>query len=162
MLQEYEEGRWFDWSENGHDGMLWTEHPEGYNCGNPNTGECLYYEFGSTEARSNTILAGQRPTPYQRKMESGMSAVAYDFDGEANYVALLDWHWGSTVDGVMQDAAVTGAGQITKLTVIAWVNTSFYQDTSSTDNDNWGIIDFDRSEYFNLYITGEGFAKCVA
>ncbi|NQZ78664.1 MAG: LamG domain-containing protein, partial [Ekhidna sp.] len=43
-----------------------------------------------------------------------------------------------------------GPNSIDDLTVEAWVNTSFV----GGDWDNWAIIDFDRSEYFNLFVNG--------
>jgi Ca2+-binding RTX toxin-like protein len=41
---------------------------------------------------------------------------------------------------------------IPQVSVTAWVNTS-YQGTSY--NQNWGILDYDRSEFFNVYVDGK-------
>jgi len=64
---------------------------------------------------------------------------ALNFDGTNDYVSL--------------DMSYSSSGAISKLTVEAWVNTS---ENISGTWDNWAIIDFDRSEYYNLYITGKG------
>jgi hypothetical protein len=64
---------------------------------------------------------------------------ALNFDGTNDYVSL--------------DMSYSSSGAISKLTVEAWVNTS---ENTSGNHDNWAIIDFDRSEYYNLYITGNG------
>ena len=63
---------------------------------------------------------------------------ALQFDGTNDYVAL--------------NMNYNTAGQIPLITVEAWVKTSF---VGSSYTDNWAIVDFDRSEYFNLYVRGD-------
>lgn len=63
---------------------------------------------------------------------------ALDFDGSDDYVSLSKFY--------------NTLGQFTVLTVEGYVNTSV---SGQSTFDNWAIIDFDRSEYFNLYVTGD-------
>ncbi|WP_440990444.1 LamG-like jellyroll fold domain-containing protein [Haloarchaeobius baliensis] len=70
---------------------------------------------------------------------SGQVGTAYSFD-DANdeYVAL-----GRSFDT---------DGALPQVSACAWFNT----DESGTGNfDNWALLDFDRSEYFNLYVRGD-------
>lgn len=60
------------------------------------------------------------------------------FDGTNDYIAL--------------NMSYTNTGEIPVLTVEAWVNTTF---SGGSWTGNWAIIDFDRSEYYNLYIRGD-------
>ncbi len=60
------------------------------------------------------------------------------FDGGDDYVAL--------------DMFYNQTGQITQLTGAAWVKTSV---GGTSQFSNWAIVDFDRSEYFNLFIRGD-------
>ena len=60
------------------------------------------------------------------------------FDGNNDYIALQ-----------MQ---YTGTNAIASLTVEAWVNTAF---SGSSYSDNWAIIDFDRSDFYNVYVRGD-------
>lgn len=62
-----------------------------------------------------------------------------DFDGANDYFALAT-------------KTFTNAGQITELTASAWINTTYVGGTFN----NWSIIDFDRSEYFNVFVHGDG------
>lgn len=64
--------------------------------------------------------------------------TALEFNGSTDYVAL--------------NKSYTSVGEIPILTIEAWVNTS----VSGIGNfDNWSIVDFDRSEYFNLFVRGD-------
>ena len=69
----------------------------------------------------------------------GQVGDAIDFDGANDYMALRNINY-------------TGAGAITSMSVGAWVNTTF---TGGNFN-NWAILDFDRSEYFNFFVGGTG------
>jgi hypothetical protein len=61
---------------------------------------------------------------------------AYRFDDDDGYVAL--------------DRPFT-SDDVGNLTACAWFQ------TSETDgSENWALLDFDRSEYFNLYVEGDG------
>tara|TARA_B100000508_G_scaffold140085_2_gene140037 strand:- start:47229 stop:50096 length:2868 start_codon:yes stop_codon:yes gene_type:complete len=71
------------------------------------------------------------------------------------YVAATDTNTGLTFDGtddiVALNKSYNAVGAIQFLTVEAWVNTSY---SGGGNFDNWSIVDFDRSEYYNLFITG--------
>lgn len=45
--------------------------------------------------------------------------------------------------------AYTGNNSLAEVSVSAWINTT---DTGGGISDNWAILDFDRSEFFNVYI----------
>ncbi len=61
------------------------------------------------------------------------------FDGTNDYVAL--------------DLYESGAGSLPEFTAEAWVNTTW---NTGGAFDNWSILDFDRSEFFNMFVTGDG------
>ena len=64
--------------------------------------------------------------------------TALEFDGGNDYVAL--------------NKSYNSVGAIPQITIEAWVNTTI---SGVGQNDNWAIVDFDRSEYFNLYVRGD-------
>ncbi len=64
---------------------------------------------------------------------------ADEFDGLDDYIAIQNLNYNT-------------AGQIDKLTVCAWFNTSLGGGGSF---DNWAIVDFDRSDYYNFFIYGD-------
>jgi len=72
------------------------------------------------------------------------------------YVSAVDTVSSLTLDGTNDYGALNmsynTAGQINQLTLEAWVKTT---ENGNSVNDNWAIIDFDRSEYYNLYVTGD-------
>ena len=70
----------------------------------------------------------------------GKIGPAIDFDGQNDYFAV-------------QDKFYQGTGAITQMSTSAWVKTTH---NSNGMFDNWSILDFDRSEYFNFYIHGNG------
>lgn len=70
---------------------------------------------------------------------AGKLANAFNFDGTTGYVAL--------------PVSYNAVGALPTFTVAAWVNTTF---TAGGYNSNWAIMDFDRSEYFDCYIHGDG------
>jgi len=51
------------------------------------------------------------------------------------------------------DYGYTGNNSLPEISVSAWINTT---DNSGGQNNNWAIIDFDRSEFFNVFIHGNG------
>ncbi|MEN1785027.1 MAG: LamG domain-containing protein [Bacteroidota bacterium] len=61
------------------------------------------------------------------------------FDGNNDYIALPISH--------------TGQNAIATVSVEAWVRTSF---TNTAYNSNWAIVDFDRSDFYNVFIHGDG------
>ncbi len=62
----------------------------------------------------------------------------YNFNGTSDYIAL--------------NSSYTGTGAIPEMTACAWFNTSF---SSAGWNDNWALLDFDRSEFFDLYVNAD-------
>jgi RHS repeat-associated protein len=60
------------------------------------------------------------------------------FDGNNDYVAL--------------NMYFNQAGALPKMTLEAWVKTTV---SGVADFDNWSIIDFDRSEFFNVFVRGD-------
>ncbi|MDG1331335.1 MAG: DUF2341 domain-containing protein [Crocinitomicaceae bacterium] len=71
---------------------------------------------------------------------AGKLGNAIDFDGNNDYFALANKFY-------------TNQGEIPQIAVSAWINTTFSNGNSSS---NWSILDFDRSEYFNMFIHGDG------
>jgi FlaG/FlaF family flagellin (archaellin) len=74
-------------------------------------------------------------TAYAIAGESGIHGNAFRF-AETEYVAL--------------DTAYDTSGALSEFTACGWFKTT----ESSTEN--WAILDFDRSEYFNLYVEPDG------
>lgn len=72
------------------------------------------------------------------------------------YVAAIDTNTAITFDGANDYIALNKnyntSGQITQITVEAWIKTT---ESGTTDFDNWAIVDFDRSEYYNLFVRGD-------
>lgn len=71
-------------------------------------------------------------------MVSGVVGNAFDFN-DNEYIALENFY--------------SGNGAIPEVSVSAWVNTTF---NNGSQNSNWSILDFDRSDFFNVYIYGDG------
>ncbi|MCH1488262.1 MAG: LamG domain-containing protein, partial [Pseudomonadales bacterium] len=57
-----------------------------------------------------------------------------------------------TNDYIALNMSYTGKN-IAELTVEAWVKTTY---SSSENFNNWAIVDFDRSEFYNLFVAGNG------
>ena len=70
----------------------------------------------------------------------GKIGSAIDFDGTNDFFAIEDKNYSSS-------------GAINELTVSGCVNTSF---STNSWTGNWALLDFDRSEYFNFFIHGQG------
>ena len=70
----------------------------------------------------------------------GKIGGAIDFDGSNDYFAIADKYY-------------TNQGEITNLTVSSWVKTTH---SNNSWTSNWSILDFDRSEYFNFFVHGQG------
>lgn len=68
----------------------------------------------------------------------GISGQALSCDGVNDYFAI--------------NLGYNAAGALPQLTVSAWVNTNF---SGGAWTNNWAILDFDRSEYFNFYIRAD-------
>lgn len=75
----------------------------------------------------------------------------FTFDGINDYCYLKNINYGANTK------------TISELTVTAFIRTSYNNNSNLGDglsqNSNWAIIDFDRSEVFNLYIEGGGQLK---
>jgi hypothetical protein len=72
---------------------------------------------------------------------AGPQATALCFADENDYVAL--------------NMSYNGLGTVPAFTAAAWFRTSFSTDNPDNPDveaDNWALIDFDRSEYFNLFV----------
>ncbi|MFL2590676.1 MAG: cadherin domain-containing protein, partial [Flavobacteriaceae bacterium] len=68
----------------------------------------------------------------------------FEFNGTSHYGAITNMHYDS-------------ANSLGELSVFAWVKTTYSNGTDGTwDNNNWSIIDFDRSEWYQLTVTGAG------
>ena len=93
--------------------------------------------LGSGATWTSTSIT-QTDTFYVAAVDLDTSDQALSFDGIDDYVAL--------------NMAYTTAGEINQLTLEAWVKTTV---SGAGVNDNWSIIDFDRSDYYNLYVTGD-------
>lgn len=78
-------------------------------------------------------------TFYLAGIDTPGASDALRFDGTDDYVAL--------------PALLSGANTLPIVTAEGWVRTSF---SSGGQSDNWSLIDFDRSEFFNLYVHGDG------
>ncbi|MCB9990713.1 MAG: DUF2341 domain-containing protein [Rhodospirillales bacterium] len=52
---------------------------------------------------------------------------------------------------VALDHSFAGTGTMSAISAGGWINTTF---SGGAYNDNWSLIDFDRSEFFNVYIDG--------
>ena len=63
-----------------------------------------------------------------------------DLDGNDDYIAIENKYY-------------SGQGEIKELSVCALFKTSFAYSSYSS---NWAFLDFDRSEYFNFFIHGDG------
>ncbi len=97
------------------------------------------FSFENTSDKALSIVGTQ---PITSPMGKGLL-----FDGD-DYIAINDRHYSE-------------AGQIDALTVCAFVRTVVDVDPDILTpmqvlNANWSILDFDRSEYFNLYVRGDG------
>jgi FlaG/FlaF family flagellin (archaellin) len=68
---------------------------------------------------------------------SGVDGTAFDFR-DGGYVAI--------------DDSFDTAGELPQLTACSWFRTS---ETGTGEFDNWALLDYDRSEYFNLYVRGD-------
>ncbi len=92
------------------------------------------YFFG-LDGASNPIQAMTNPV-----FTNGLGDKAIVFDGNNDYLALNMQYCGSI-------------SSINELTVCARFKTN---ENTGGDFDNWALIDFDRSEYYNLFVTPSG------
>ncbi len=108
------------------------------------SGSSGYYNWYSAATGGSLINTGSTyTTPYLTSTTTYYVAAtdtfsALTFDGTNDYVAL--------------NMSYTNPGEINTLTVEAWVNTSY---SGNSYNDNWAIVDFDRSEYYSVFVRGD-------
>lgn len=108
------------------------------------SGSTGFYNWYDTALGDSVVGSGSiYQTPYLAASQTFyVSATdtntALEFDGSNDYVAL--------------NKSYNSAGAIPQITVEAWINTTV---SGVGTNDNWAIVDFDRSEYFNLYVRGD-------
>ncbi len=74
---------------------------------------------------------------------NGKISKALDFDGVNDYIAIKNKKFNSP-------------GAIQQMTVSGWVKTS---ENNGSWTSNWSLLDFDRSEYFNFFVHGQGKAS---
>ncbi len=128
--------------------ILMPQATDSSNCG-PGTVE-LQVSGGSTfkwfDKNGNTVGTGSTYIPSLTASDTfTVASIECDtlrdglsFGGVNQYVAL--------------DMFYNTSGQISELTLEAWVRTT----ATGGDNDNWAIVDFDRSDYYNFYVLGDG------
>ena len=69
----------------------------------------------------------------------GIAGEALEFNGDNAYAAI-------------QNLSFSNAGEFSSITICGWVKTDF---TGNGRFSNWAILDFDRSEYFSLFIRSD-------
>jgi hypothetical protein len=108
------------------------------------TGSTGFYNWYDSSFGDNVVGSGSTyQTPFLNSSQTFyVSATdtntALEFDGTNDYVAL--------------NKSYNSVGAIPQITIEAWVNTSV---SGVGSYDNWAIVDFDRSEYFNLFVRGD-------
>ena len=100
------------------------------------SGPIASYSF---EGNADDTTGVNDGTVFGATLVSGVSGQAYDFDGTNDYIALQNLHFDTI-------------GALDELTVTAWVKTSY---SGGSWTANWAILDFDRSDYFDVYIRGD-------
>lgn len=73
-------------------------------------------------------------------LTTGKIGLATNFDGSNDYYAI-------------KDKKYNASGSIPNLTVTGWFKTTY---SHSSFSKNWALLDFDRSEYFNVFVHGNG------
>ena len=63
----------------------------------------------------------------------------FTFDGTNDYIAL--------------PISYNGENAVPVISVEAWIRTSY---SGSSYNSNWAIVDFDRSDFYDVYVRGDG------
>ena len=108
------------------------------------SGSLGFYNWYANSTGGQVIASGNSFTTPNISSATTYYLSAYDtnaalsFDGVDDYVAI--------------NYSYTSASVLSEFTVEAWVNTSF---VGASAFDNWSIIDFDRSEYFNFFVSAD-------
>jgi hypothetical protein len=92
---------------------------------------------GNYEDSTGNGHAGEAFNGITRGMEGRVGPCA-QLDGNDDYIAL--------------DMSYSGQGAVGLLTVSVWFKTAFF---GSAYNDNWAFVDFDRSDFYDFYVTGD-------
>jgi len=95
-------------------------------------------ETGTIEDSTGNGNEGERSGDTNRALAK--TGYGMSFDGDQDYIGLN-----------MNYATL---GVISALTLTAWFNTT--DNSSASYNDNWAIIDFDRSDYYDFYVCPNG------
>ncbi len=113
----------------------WTSNYEGvwHMNNDPSTSSLIDYSGNGVDGTSFGNMTAS-------DLVTGKLGNAIDFDGSNDYFALANKFY-------------TNSGEIPQLTVSAWINTTY---SNSSMSSNWSILDFDRSEYYNMFIHGDG------
>jgi hypothetical protein len=78
-----------------------------------------------------------------------VTILTFSFSTAQDQYITLD----GTNDYIALPISYSGLNAVPVISVEAWVRTSF---SSSSYNSNWAIVDFDRSDFYNVYIHGDG------
>jgi hypothetical protein len=109
----------------------------------PTTIPILHYDFENMEtgqvddksgnSNNGVIFKGVKIVPDNK------GGTGLEFDGVNDYLAIRRLHYSLE-------------GEIDKVTLCSWFSTSF---KGTKYNDNWALIDFDRTEFYNLFINAQ-------
>lgn len=92
---------------------------------------------GSYEDSSGNGRAGEAINGITRGVAGKVGPCA-QFDGGDDYIAL--------------DMSYSGQGAVPLLTISVWFRTTF---SGAAYNDNWAFVDFDRSDFYDFYVTAD-------
>jgi len=92
---------------------------------------------GSYKDSSGNDRAGEAINGITRGVAGKVGPCAH-FDGGDDYIAL--------------DMSYSGQGAVPLLTISVWFRTTF---SGAAYNDNWAFVDFDRSDFYDFYITAD-------
>ena len=119
-----------------------------------------------TSSLAQAELIGQWGLNGDVNDSSGKGYHGQSYDGASATTGSNDWFVNDPVDGndqsylftngnyIALDTFMDQRGGLTSFSASTWFNTSSAVVTSTFDN--WAFLDFDRSEYFNFFLTGTG------
>lgn len=86
----------------------------------------------------------------------GPALQTFSLDGNKTFTSYFQFN--GTSDYMWIDTLNYGSGvQISEFSVFAWMRTTFNSGTPGVwNNNNWSILDFDRSEVFTFTVNGTG------
>jgi len=104
-------------------------------------GNTIWYDLSGNN--NNGVLVNN-PTYYPS------NGRYINFDGTDDYIYLQNINYG-------------GGNTISELSVMIWMRTSFNNGSNNNDgaydSNNWALLDFDRSDVFNIFVEGGGQLK---